>query len=103
MPTFSSIRRLCSVIPLAAVLAMTGCKSMHGDDDGETEVKIAMTDVPQNVRQAFERDHPGVTVKTVERETYKDGTVHYEFEFTDASGKKSEIEYSADGVKLEDH
>lgn len=72
-------------------------------DDGKKEEHIEYSAVPEVVRQAFEKDYPGVKLKHAEKETYSDGTIHYEFEFHDASGKKIEVEYNADGEKLDDH
>jgi hypothetical protein len=88
---------------LALVVAVTiGCKHMDADADA-TSATIALTDVPAGVRQGFDKDHPGVTIRKVEKETYKDGTVHYEFEFVDASGKEQDVEYNAEGEQLDKH
>jgi uncharacterized protein YcfL len=95
----------------AAVLAaamVVGCESMK-KHEGEhaaketTEATIAMSEVPAAVSAAFAKDYPGVTATEVVKETYKDGTVHYEFEYKDAAGKEHDVEYSATGEKLDKH
>ncbi|MEO6436167.1 MAG: hypothetical protein ABIP55_10450 [Tepidisphaeraceae bacterium] len=97
---------------LAAGMAI-GCESMkkhehaeHHDKhhgEGTKVAAVAMADVPAAVSGAFQKAHPGVKVGEVKKETYQDGTVHYEFEFTDAAGKKQEVEYSSSGEALDAH
>lgn len=97
------MKRLMIVGFLAAGLAAAGCKSSNGDAEGQ-EVKldpVSMTDVPTLVRDAFKRDHPNAQVKEVEKETYPDGTVHYEFEYVE-NGKEGDVEYTAAG-KVAEH
>jgi uncharacterized membrane protein YkoI len=55
------------------------------------------------VHDAFKKDYPHAKVEKIEKETYKDGTVHYEIEFKTHDGKEEEVEYTADGEKLEKH
>lgn len=90
-----------------AISLVIGCESMKkktdDHDGGATEATIAMSDVPAAVSAAFAKDHPGVTASRVKKETYADGLVHYEFEWTDAAGKKHDVEYSADGEQLDEH
>lgn len=93
---------------LAAALA-AGCESMKADreddDKGEkeaTEAVIQQSDVPAAVSAGFNRAHPQATVTKIEKETYNDGTVHYEFEFTE-SGRKGEVELNAEGEVLDKH
>ena len=39
----------------------------------------------------------------VEKETYADGTVHYEFDLKLANGDIEEVEFNDEGEKLDDH
>jgi uncharacterized membrane protein YkoI len=90
---------------LAAVLAvagLAGCKSAGGHDDEKHE-NISETALPQAVRDGFAKAYPGAKVKEVEKETYPDGTVHYEIEYVGADGKEKDVEFNADGDVLEDH
>jgi hypothetical protein len=86
-----------------AMIAITGCQMNHDredrDDEGESEMKIQASEAPAAARDAFNREHPGAKITSVEKETYADGTAHYEFEFTDASCKKGDAEYDASGKK----
>jgi hypothetical protein len=88
---------------------LVGCESMKGDqeddDAGEnesTEAVIQQSDVPAAVSDGFKKAHPSATVNKVEKETYTDGTIHYEYEYTE-NGKKGEVELSADGEVLDKH
>ena len=88
---------------------LIGCESMRGDredddkgEQGATEAVIQQADVPTAVSGAFQKAHPNAKVTKVSRETYKDGTIHYEYEFTE-NGKKGELELSAEGEVLDDH
>ncbi len=73
------------------------------DDDGTKEVEIKFSELPAKVAEGFKKDFPGAEVEEVKKETYKDGTIHYEIEFKDKDGKEHEVEYNTDGEKLEDH
>jgi len=68
---------------------------------GKKEEQIKEADVPEVVLNAFKTAHPDVTIIEIEKETYKDGTIHYGFEFKDKDGKKHEAEYTADGESNE--
>src|SRR5688572_8033896 len=100
------LTKLAVMICLGAALA-AGCKS-DGDDDHEhgtaeaTEAVIQQDDVPDRVSSAFKKAFPNASVNKVSKETYKDGTVHYEYEFTE-NGKKREVEFDANGELLEKH
>jgi uncharacterized protein YcfL len=100
------MRSMMTALVLAAAVAV-GCESMkkkeHEDHGDTTEAKIAMSEVPAAVSAAFAKDHPGVTASEVTKETYKDGTVHYEFEWKDSAGKEHDVEYSAEGEQLDAH
>jgi hypothetical protein len=87
------------VAAVSAVLAVNVTVALAD----EKEEKIDYAAVPAKVREAFEKDHPGVKVKKAEKETYADGTIHYEFEWKDDKGKEHEVEYNADGEQLEEH
>ena len=104
------MKQFSSIVALAFILAITGCQhDRHGrghedHDHGDTkEQTISMNDVPAPVRSGFEKANPGAKVKKVERETYADGTIHYEFEFTTADGKEQEVEFDASGEQLDAH
>ncbi len=71
-------------------------------DEGKTEVEIEPADLPQAVRDAVARDYPGATIVEAEKETYADGTVHYEVELKKGE-KTREVEYTVDGEELEEH
>jgi hypothetical protein len=83
------------------MVGLAGCAPLKHDD--KSEVKISPGTAPAQVTAAFQRDHPNVMINQVEKETYKDGTVHYEYTFTDASGKQQKVEYSAAGEQLPEH
>lgn len=86
----------------AAMAAMISVSAASALADEKKEEHIPYASVPEKVRTAFEKDYPGVTVKEVEKETYPDGTVHYEFEFK-KDGQEVEVEYNVDGEKLDPH
>lgn len=71
-------------------------------DDAKT-VEITRDQVPAKVLASFEKAFPGVTIAEIKQETYADGTVHYEFEYKDKTGKELEVELNAEGEVLEDH
>ena len=83
-----------------------GCTCPNGEkepkDEGTRLEKIDAASAPAAVTSAFKKDHPNAANPMVKKETYKDGTIHYEFEWTE-NGKKREVEYSADGEQLEGH
>lgn len=94
----------CLAAALAVAAAATGCKSAGGhDDDDEKHEAIAATALPQAVRDGFTKAYPGATIREVEKETYADGTVHYEIEYRGADGKDNEVELSAEGEVLDAH
>ena len=85
---------------------IVGCVSNGGDDDnddGTRTQEIQLSEVPAAVTQGFQRDFPGATIEEVERETYPDGTIHYEFEYKDSAGKEHDVEYNASGEQLDEH
>ena len=89
----------CVIVLGLAVVA--GCRS--GGASEEKHEKISLTALPQPVRAGFEKAYPGVTIREVEKETYPDGTVHYEIGFVGADGKEQDVELNADGDVLDDH
>lgn len=89
-------------------LAVLGCKTgtEHDDDKGELKAKEEEVDfatLPANVQAAFQKAYPGARVSEAKRETYSNGTVHYEVEFTSADGKKQEVELDSEGEVLPEH
>jgi len=103
-----------AALTAAIAFGVVGCKmnkddghgghgAHHDHDDDSREVVITAKDVPAAVQRGFEKAYPNVQVKKIERETYKDGTVHYEYEFVGANGKEMEVELNDKGEVLEDH
>jgi len=101
------IKRVWAVL-LAAALTLGGCEMFGKDrheknDEGTKEEQIEVSALPANVRAAFDQAHPGATIKKVEKETYADGTIHYEIEFTAKDGARGEVEIDAAGEVLPEH
>ena len=90
-----------SILLLTAIVLMAGCSQVKHDD--KTLVKIAPASAPAAVTASFQKDHPNAMIKQVQKETYKDGTVHYVYTFIDASGKQQTVEYSKTGQALPKH
>lgn len=88
-----------SLVVTSALLV--GCQS--GSRSGSHEETIPLTQVPAAVKAGFDKQYPGAKIEKIEKETYADGTVHYEFEFEDKSGKDMEVEFNADGEVLDGH
>ena len=89
---------------LAGMLFVGGCQQWnnmwHKDKDAVKEDRISMTALPEPVRTAFKHDFPDANVSYIARETEKDGAIHYEFKFTDQSGRKQEVEYDGSGNRV---
>jgi ABC-type phosphate transport system substrate-binding protein len=105
--------RTGSAVVLCAVFAATGCQHHHkhhhdqttaqeSPEPGTTEVTMAFSDLPQPVRDAFSREYPGAKITKVDKETYKDGRVRYEFEFVNKEGKTKDAEYTPQGERVEE-
>ena len=88
---------------MAAFVFAGGCQYFDKDKKETKHAKIAAGDLPPAVRKGFERDHAGAKITSAEKETYADGTVHWEIEYTDAVGKAADVEYTSDGEQLEKH
>lgn len=84
-------------VAAAALLAIAGCAG-NGKDH-----KAAAVQLPAPVKAGFDREFPGATVNEAEKETYADGTVHWEVKFTTKDGKKMEQEFDSAGKKLGKH
>lgn len=82
-------------IVAAAALTLAGCAT-----GGKQEHAARL---PAEVKAGFDKAYPGATIQEVEKETYKDGTVHWEVKFTDKSGKTQEIELDSAGKVLGEH
>ncbi len=65
-------------------------------------VEIDPVQLPAAFRVNFDKAYPGATITSVEKETYPDGTVHYELEFTTQHGVEKELEFSSTGEELHD-
>ena len=87
--------RFAALLVLAALLMVAGCET--------TESQMAPEEVPANVMAAFKKQFPDAKLILCEKELYKDGTVHYEFEFKIKDGEREEAEYNAEGVLLSKH
>jgi hypothetical protein len=100
------LARLMLVLSLAVVTTVTGCRNVgheEGQDLDRTVQRIALEDVPQPVRAGLEKEFPSARIQKVKKETYANGTVHYEFELIGADGKRMEVELDEDGEVLEAH
>src|SRR5437016_2000163 len=88
----------------SAVLALAvggcSCFQKHHEEGKTSEMVVPADSVPQPARDAFAREFPGATIKKVEKETYKNGDVHYEFNYSDKAGKSGEVEYDAGGKRM---
>jgi hypothetical protein len=72
-------------------------------DDDSKSVDIKVEELPAKVAAAFKKLYPDATITKAEKETYKDGQVHYEIEYKDTDGKEHDVEFDAEGEKLPDH
>lgn len=86
-----TITLLCTGMALAA-MGCSGAKYTH----------IKASELPPAVKAGFDKEFPGVTIYEVKKETYSDGVVHYEIEYTDKAGKKKEVELNDQGEVLEE-
>ena len=89
-------------------LALLGCKHSTDDHDEKGELKakeeeVEFAKLPANVQAAFQTAYPGAKVSEAKKETYNNGTVHYEVEFTSADGKEQEVELDSTGEVLPEH
>lgn len=82
------------MIAAAMMLLAAGCAS-----DSKTE-PVTVSQTPAAVRLSVEKAYPASTVKQVDKEVYKDGTIHYEVELVTQEGKSKELEVAADGEIL---
>ena len=78
-------------------------KAANKPDSAAKPIKVQAGSAPANVTAAFQKDHANTMIKKIEKETYADGTIHYEFTYIDASGKSQSAEYNADGEELPEH
>jgi hypothetical protein len=85
---------------VAVVVTLAGCGPIQRE---KSEAKISPGSAPAQVTAAFQKDHPNAMINKLEKETYKDGTIHYEYTFTDASGKQQTVEYNTAGEQLPEH
>jgi uncharacterized protein YcfL len=92
--------KFTALILSTGLLAGCATHKVETKADGTTETVIKMEEVPQNVMFQFQKDYPRVTPTKIEKEVYRDGTVHYEFSWKDAGGKETETEYNTAGEQL---
>lgn len=95
-------RMIVCVTALTMALLAAGC-AKSGAAQEERYETISQSALPQAVREGFAKAYPGATIREVEKETYPDGTVHYEIEYVGSDGKEQEVELNADGDVLDDH
>jgi outer membrane lipoprotein-sorting protein len=94
-------RSILLMAALLTVMLIGGCAQLKHSDT--TEVKISPGSAPAAVTAAFQKDHPNAMITKVQKETYRDGTVHYEYTFIDSAGKEQKVEYSKTGQALPKH
>jgi hypothetical protein len=80
-----------------AAMMLAGCAS-----DSQT-TPITVRQAPAAVRFSVEKAYPQSTVQTIDKQTYKDGTIHYEVKIKTAEGKEKEFEVAPDGQILDTH
>lgn len=83
-----------------------GTDMAHTAKEAEKEGKEEVIDagkVPAVVMSGFKKAYPAAKIEKIEKETYPDGTVHYEFEYKSADGKEHDVELNSEGEVLEDH
>jgi uncharacterized membrane protein YkoI len=92
---------------MTALALSAGCQCCNRDKDDDhaeaSKAKLAVADLPADVRKGFDRDFPGAKIVEAEKETYADGTIHYEIEYKTSDGKDADVEYSASGEQLDKH
>lgn len=96
-----------------ALLVIVGCTQSGGGGAGGSAAAtrpaqtkhedIAPAALPKAVRDGFAKAFPGATIKEAEKETYPDGTVHYEIGYVGADGKQHDVEFNTDGESLDKH
>ncbi|HEX8340866.1 MAG TPA: hypothetical protein VF624_08155 [Tepidisphaeraceae bacterium] len=90
-------------------LGLIGCSSKdkhdsdHADHGDSKEVVISEKDVPAEVMSGVNKTFAGAKIGKVEKETYTDGTVHYEFDLKLPDGKMQEAEFNDKGELLPEH
>ncbi len=93
------VTRALAVFMIGLTVALAGC----GQDQKEVAGPSPADVLPPTVRAGFEKHHPGVMITAVETETYPDGTVHYEVQFTDQDRKPMKQEFDFRGNPLAGH
>lgn len=84
-------------VMFASGLLLAGCESDEKYD------KLPLEQTPPAVKTGVEKNFPGATIKEVEKETYQNGTIHYEVELVTKDGSKKEVEFAPDGELLDKH
>lgn len=85
-----------ATVLLAAAL-LVGCQ------EKSQESHATISDLPPAVLTGFKSAYPDATVKEVEKETYPDGTIHWEVKYVDKAGKAQEVELDSTGKVLGAH
>jgi hypothetical protein len=81
---------------LLCPLGAAGCAPHHHRHHGEG--RLTMDDLPTEVRDHFNRDHPDVEVQGIQKMT-QDGVTHYEVDFAD-HGEPHEAIYDREGDEI---
>ena len=95
------IYRILGFVLAVGLVISVGCAKTGRPK--EKHEKISETALPQAVRDGFAKAYPNAKIEEVEKETYPDGTVHYEIEYRGTDGKEHDVELNADGDVLEKH
>jgi hypothetical protein len=82
---------------------MAHASDAHDDGPEATMQDIEISAVPPKVIEGFQKSFPGATLTGAERETYRNGTVHYELKFKKSDGSTADAEFDADGKLLPEH
>jgi hypothetical protein len=80
------------------LLPVAGCAHHHHHHHGEG--RIGMDDLPPNVRDHFNRDHPDMAVKGIESDTQQ-GVTHYGIKYEDHDGLMHESFYDREGDEID--
>ena len=78
-----------------------GTKHEHEKDKKKTKEKITVDQLPPKVLAAFNSEFPNATITEIEKKT-KGDKVEYEIEYKDADGKEDDVDYNAEGEKIDD-
>jgi hypothetical protein len=86
--------KLRTIVTLGTLLVLAGCTTDKtiGTPDRALAVSVisySPQTAPAGVREEFRSRFPGAELTSVQKRTYKDGTVEYEVEYLEAGQKHS--------------